>query len=150
MTTSDTCAVCCSRCTGDRARTARKTSRTDSRLFFGQLVSPTFKFRLFQKPRSSTILRYSCIGRLYDDKIINIFQGIDALTTKSGLVQLSRELKYLSVDAAELMPASYLLSDAADIRNFVDEFRLQAVVSMLQVCIISLKTSDTVHYSNFS
>lgn len=77
-------------------------------------------------------------------------QGIEGLTTKSGLVQLATELKHLSLEAREVLPVSYLLSDAADLRTFVDEFRLQAAVNMIQVLLTSHKLIAKIHQFSYA
>ena len=73
------------------------------------------------------------IENLPSETVFNHFEGIEALTTKSGLASLLHESKYFSLDERELAPWSYNLGNPSEYRDFIDQFRLLAAINILKV-----------------
>lgn len=94
--------------------------------------------------KASSIIRYPQFLWLHSSRsicdysslppnvILNHFDGIEVLTTKSGLVRLLTDLKYASVNSLQVCPLSFNLNEISDFRDFIDHFRLQAAVNILK------------------
>ena len=72
---------------------------------------------------------------LQGNQIVNHFEGISKLTTKSGLCDiLHNNMRWLNEDKDDIIPKCFNLSDAAQKQMFLEEYRLTTLIHILQVC----------------
>ena len=68
------------------------------------------------------------------NQIVNHYEGITKLTTKSGLCDiLHNNMRWLNEDKDELVPKCYNLSDPTQKQMFVEEYRISTLILILQV-----------------
>eukprot|EP00002_Diphylleia_rotans_P015536 TRINITY_DN3009_c1_g1_i2.p1 TRINITY_DN3009_c1_g1~~TRINITY_DN3009_c1_g1_i2.p1 ORF type:complete len:1116 (+),score=211.00 TRINITY_DN3009_c1_g1_i2:238-3348(+) len=74
--------------------------------------------------------------KLNKKQVVNHFEGVDVLTTKLGLLKSLRQLFWLeSQDYQSFYPRSYDLSDASDLKDFLDDFRLTTALNLIKLVV---------------
>eukprot|EP01041_Mallomonas_annulata_P013379 gene13379-28365_t len=69
---------------------------------------------------------------LEDDRIVNHFEGILNLTTKSGLRELLKEMRWVCADANHISPRCYNIGNTEDRDEFIEDFHISACINILK------------------
>ena len=76
---------------------------------------------------------------LKNHQIVNHFDGINKLTTKSGFCEILHDLQWISCDKDDISPRCYNLGDGRHRDMFIDDYRISSLITILQVCICSCR-----------